>query len=122
MKIALTHEEAINAIRKFYEFPFDAEITIARQNERKSEIKPKISVVYPSFLESVHERTALSRIIALKNSGNKIMAIKEFRALSGFGLKEAKDAIESWTTFYQRAKELNRWPAQGEYNYVYTPV
>ena len=40
-----------------------------------------------------YERTTIAELLA---RGQKIEAIKRYRTLTGVGLKEAKDAVESW--------------------------
>lgn len=49
------------------------------------------------LLVNPHDSTVLSEVEKnYAKSGQKINAIKEFRARTGSGLKEAKDAVENW--------------------------
>jgi hypothetical protein len=41
----------------------------------------------------------LGRLLGHMKRGSKIEAIKEYRALTGMGLKESKDAVEAFWTF-----------------------
>ncbi|WWP02728.1 MAG: 50S ribosomal protein L7/L12 [Candidatus Dasytiphilus stammeri] len=52
------------------------------------------SMVQPSKIEEIEEKTAFDVIISAIGS-NKIAVIKAVRKITGLGLKEAKDLVES---------------------------
>jgi ribosomal protein L7/L12 len=51
--------------------------------------------------EWIHRATAASHVRAELAADRKINAIKEMRAASGMGLKEAKDAVEAYQWKYK---------------------
>ena len=118
MKINLTHSETIEAIRRHFNFPGNAEIIIGKKPKQE---KPSVPViqrvsrtghVVPRFL---YDQRSLSGEnvfdeITLHLHNNKIGAIKAVRSASGYGLKEAKDAVENWDAFYKVMLEKDRWP------------
>jgi ribosomal protein L7/L12 len=65
-----------------------------------TETQPQVSDILPAHLlgqkiptqNEIHE--SIKKIARMLAGGRKIEAIKEYRSLTGMGLKEAKDAIE----------------------------
>ncbi|MFE7744665.1 ribosomal protein L7/L12 [Nocardia sp. NPDC057455] len=58
-------------------------------------IEAPASVAPPRTVPSVPRGDGMAEIDALLAQGKKIHAIKRYRELTGCGLKEAKDAVES---------------------------
>lgn len=115
MKIILSHQEAIDAIRKFYNFPDVAEITIGPNGGENFRPTPAVALV-PSFFEKEVNQLELRNLLAKATvPGEKISAIRSLRTLGGYGLKEAKDAIENWEDFYNLMLRINRWPTPNGY-------
>ena len=116
MKIQLTYAEAIDALRRHYNFPLQAEIEIGSKPEFQSFVRPLNEV--PKFLLDVSSishnfgegRNVWAYIVGKLQFNNKIAAIKEVRAQTGMGLKESKDAVENWENFSRITHQTNRWP------------
>jgi ribosomal protein L7/L12 len=100
MKILITLDEVRSIVYKHFNLnPTVAEIVF-------SDLPVDIAALHPLRAEFIAKLTKVELDI---NRGNKIGAIKEYRTLSGCGLKEAKDVIESWEKAKQAMLKTNRF-------------
>lgn len=86
MKLSFTRSELNAFLLGHFNLPSNTEVEITSDKLSESELKG-IRLV-ESFLPA-----------------NKIGAIKEYRAIAGCGLKEAKDVVENWHTAVSAMKE-----------------
>lgn len=121
MKITVSYSEAVKAVRAHFNLPTDASICISRM--KMADIEPLVRPVsavqpfnvftdVPKFIEG-QNHVAVSRYREIINNlatGNKIGAIKILREMTGYGLKDSKDAVENWDRFARIANEKNEWP------------
>ena len=94
MKIIISHDEALAVIRSHLQLNDNIEIElgfpIASAGDAWKEEEFSINHPHYSLIHYIDTRLKGGDI------SNKINAIKEFRAQSSCGLKEAKDIIEDW--------------------------
>jgi len=115
MKLLISHSDAIAQIRSALNLHSNITIVIGR--------KPKPTKAktngWPKFWDELANANDLTRrgLDYIKHEttrpggmDNKIAVIKEIRALTGNGLKEAKDSVENWPRFLEACIKLNRWP------------
>ena len=58
--------------------------------------------------KTLHNTQAIDRLLQAMKTGQKIEAIRQYRALTGEGFKESKDAVERYWT----ASLFNNTPAE----------
>lgn len=116
MKIYIPRSEAIAALRSHFVLPQNAEIHIGKPVKHRRTSAININET-PQFLLDVsskthgfgHGQNSWQYIRGIMPH-NKIGAIKELRSLAGYGLKEAKDAVEHWHIFAPLVHIKNDWP------------
>jgi len=112
MKIALTHAEAVEAIRRHYNFPPPAEIVIG-ENKPAYKAPEVINLAnVPPFLKGTSDNNGSYAWTFISDNvrHDKIAAIRELRSLTGMWLKECKDAVENWTEYATLVHRKNDWP------------
>jgi ribosomal protein L7/L12 len=87
MKLLVSYSEAQSMVRRQMGLNSDVEVVIGRRQDDKHVVVADLSPEYKRLVEFVDANQAF----------NKIGAIKEYRAVTGFGLKEAKDSVENWS-------------------------
>ncbi len=70
------------------------EILVSGKFDRDELIADLVSKHPKMFLSLIHKDDLIYQIQETYGTGNKVAAIKEYRRLTGTGLKEAKDAVE----------------------------
>lgn len=103
MKLTVSYSEAVRAIRSNMNLRDDVEIAIGRRQDEKT----KKVEDYAALSEGLK---TLIAFVDANETTNKIASIKEVRAFTGFGLKEAKDCVEYWTVVRAFIKSKGFFP------------
>lgn len=91
MKLFLSYSEAQSAVRNMMNLGSNVEIVIGRKQDDKSSTEEPVL----DFSNCNSATRALVNFVDT-HPNEKIQSIKEVRAVTGMGLKEAKDCVENW--------------------------
>lgn len=120
MKIHLSRSELTRLVLNQYNLPSDtvlvigAAVKVKKAPEVKAKKTPEVQTlrpVYtcPEFARSSRDEISFNSIVANITCNNKIGAIKELRTMTGWGLKDAKDAVEDFSTFCNNSQNSGYW-------------
>lgn len=99
LKFLLNSNQKIQALREFKEQTGvglkEAKDAVEAIERGRRNLERKIDLILKHFGIEYEENLLEKRLKYLLSLGQKIQALKEFRAQTGAGLKEAKDAVEA---------------------------
>jgi hypothetical protein len=92
MKVSLTMKNIFDLVRREYSLAPDTVLDVVIEDYKDNQKKDEPSSVSHGVSDMIGELNYRLRV--MKETGNKILAIKLWREVTGDGLKDAKDSVE----------------------------